>query len=57
MMFLHKTEQNPSAYQKTVIAKAGKIATRPKNKDPGKVILDIIESKYSDVAFPGFTPE
>ena len=38
------------------IANAGKIATIPKKIEPGKVILDIMLSKYSAVDRPGFTP-
>ncbi len=28
----------------------------PRKSDPGKVILDIIESRYSAVFLPGLTP-
>ena len=39
-----------------IIAKAGRIATKPKKMEPGSVILERTLSKNSEVFLPGFTP-
>ena len=45
-----------SALIPAICAKAGIIATIARKIEPGKVIRDIIESRYDAVCFPGFIP-
>jgi hypothetical protein len=51
-MFLHKTLPKIVEHQK-LTAIAGNTAIKARNKEPGKVINDIILSKKSPVSTPG----